>query len=92
MFITMAVHHPKPEHVEDFLGFMKKIEEAMDGTPGLVSIESFRDVDVPARLVAIGRWESPEAAADGVPRLMSVGGREDSWSAKPDELFRLAAG
>ena len=91
MFITMAVHHPKPEHVEDFLGFMKKVEAAIEGTPGLVSIESFRDVDAP-RLVAIGRWESPEAAAEGVPAVMAVGGRDASWTDEPDELFRLAAG
>ena len=89
MFITMAVHHPKPEHVEDFLAFMKKVEAALEGTPGLISIESFRDVDAPSRLVAVGRWESADAAAEGVPRLMAVGGRDEGWSAQPDELFRL---
>ena len=87
----MAIHHPKPEHVDDFLDFMKRIERGMEGTPGLVSLDSFRDLDGP-RLVAIGRWESPEAAAEGIPRLLSIGGREESWSAAPDELFRLTPG
>jgi heme-degrading monooxygenase HmoA len=89
MFITMAVHHPKPEHTDDFLAFMKTIERGMEGTPGLISIESFRDVDAD-RLVAIGRWESAEAAAAGVQRLLSIGGRDPEWSQSPDELFRLA--
>jgi quinol monooxygenase YgiN len=89
MFLTLAVHHPKPEHVDDFLAFMKRVEVEMKNTPGLLSIESFRDVDAP-RLVAIGRWESAEAAAAGVPRLLGIGGREDAWSAAPDEVFRLA--
>ncbi len=90
MFVTLAVHHPKPEHVDDFLAFMRKIEEAMEGTPGLLSIESLRDVDAP-RLVAIGRWESPEAAAGGMPRPLAVGGRRDEWSQVPDAVFRLAS-
>ncbi len=90
MFLTVAVHHPRPEHVEDPLSFMKKIERGMEGTPGLISFESFRDVDE-TRLVAIGRWESAEAAASGVPRLLAIGGREETWSEGPDELFRLVA-
>lgn len=90
MFLTLAVHHPKPEHLEDFVAFMKRIEAAMEGTPGLVSLKSFRDADG-ARLVAIGRWDSPEAFAEGLPRLLAVGGRDPSWSAMPDELFQLTA-
>ena len=89
MFLTIAVHHPKPEHVDDFVAFMKTIEREMEGTPGLLSIESFRDVEAP-RLVAIGRWESPEAATAGIPRLLAIGGRDPAWSAAPDDLFPLA--
>jgi quinol monooxygenase YgiN len=88
MFITMVFHHPKPEHREQFLQFMHTIEEGMAGTPGLVSIESFQDLDA-NRLVAIGRWESREAATAGIPRLLAIGGRDPAWSAKDDELFRL---
>jgi len=88
MFITLAVHHPKPEHADDFVAFMKKIEAAMEGTPGLVSIESFRDAQSPS-LVAIGRWESPEAAQAGLPKLMAVGGRDADWSRHQDDLFLL---
>jgi heme-degrading monooxygenase HmoA len=89
VFLTLAVHHPKPEHTDDFVAFMKTIEREMEGTPGLHSIESFRDADG-ARLVAIGRWESPQAAAEGVPRLLAIGGRDPAWSAAPDELFQLS--
>ncbi len=89
MFVTLAVHHPKPEHLDDFRAFLKKVEDEMEGTPGLLSLESFRDLDA-SRLVAIGRWESQDAAAQGVARLLSVGGRQEEWSEAPDDLFRLA--
>lgn len=88
MFLTIAHHYPRPEHVEAFLAFMAEIEAGMSGTPGLVTLESFRDVVQP-RLVAIGRWESAEAAQAGVPRLMSIGERKPEWSARPDEVFQL---
>jgi hypothetical protein len=90
LFITMVFHHPKPSHREDFLAFMHQIEQEMAGTPGLVSIESFRDLDSD-RLVAIGRWESPEDATAGIPRLLTIGGRDPGWTDQPDEVFRLLA-
>ena len=37
MFLTLAVHHPKPEHVEDFVAFTRTIEREMEGTPGFHS-------------------------------------------------------
>ena len=88
MFVTIAHHYPRPEHVETFVAFMADIEEGMAGTPGLVSLESFRDV-AQTRLVAIGRWESPEAAQAGVSRLMTIGARDPEWSARPDEVMQL---
>ena len=62
----------------------------MEGTPGLLSIESFRDVAA-LRLAAGGRRKSPEAAAEGMPRLLAVGGRRDEWSQAPDDVLPLAA-
>lgn len=85
MFITMAIHRPRPEY---FAAFMGRIEHGMKGADGLLSLESFRD---PQRdcLVAIGRWESAEHARAGVPRLLAIGGRAPEWSERPDELYAL---
>ena len=88
MFVTMAFHYPKPEHVDDFAAFMARIEARMAGTGGLVSLESYRDV-TGGRLVAIGRWESADAASRGVERLLALGGRDPHWSRHPDDVFQL---
>ncbi len=88
MYVTMVFHHPVPEHREAMLTFMYEIERAMEGTPGLLGIDSLRDLDA-ERLVAIGRWESEAAATEGIPRLLAVGGRDPGWTDRPDELFRL---
>lgn len=88
MFVTMAFHYPKPEHLDDFAAFLGRIEEHMAGTEGLVSLESYRDV-TGDRLVALGRWESEDAAQAGVGRLLAMGGRDPQWSRHPDDVFQL---
>jgi hypothetical protein len=90
MFVTMAFHYPRAEYLADFIAFMNRIEQGMKGTDGLVSLESYRD---PAKdcLVAIGRWQSPEHAQAGVPKLMAIGGRKPEWTVQPDDLHRFVA-
>ncbi|WP_345763061.1 antibiotic biosynthesis monooxygenase family protein [Diaminobutyricibacter sp. McL0608] len=88
MFVTLAFHHPRPEHLDDFAAFMKRVEDGMRGTDGLLSLESFRD-DGSGDLVAIGRWQSAAHARAGVPRLLSIGGRAADWTERPDDLYQL---
>ncbi len=88
MFVTMVFHHPLPEHRAEFLAFMHRIEAAMSGTEGLASLESYEDT-ASDRLVAIGRWDSADAAQAGVPRLMAIGGRNPEWTDQPDEVLQL---
>jgi heme-degrading monooxygenase HmoA len=66
VFLAVAHHYPRPEHLGAVVVVMCDVETGMAGTPGLISIESFRKV-VETRLPAISRWESPEAAQAGVP-------------------------
>ena len=34
-FVSLVIHHhPRPEHVEDFLAFMRRVESAVEGAPG----------------------------------------------------------
>ena len=54
MFTAIAIHHPKPEHTEDFLRFMARVEGGMQSAPGLVSIESWCELNG-GRLFAISR-------------------------------------
>jgi len=40
MYVVIAIHYPKPEHIEDFLAFMTKVESAAHGSPGMLQIGS----------------------------------------------------
>jgi heme-degrading monooxygenase HmoA len=88
MFVTMVFHHPRPEHTDDFARFMLRLQHEMAGTPGLLSLESYRNPDTDA-LVALARWSSPTDAGAGVARLMAIGGRRAEWTSEPDEVFQL---
>ena len=85
----MAIHHPRQEHVDEFLAFMKRVEQAVAGADGLIEFTSWREAGG-ARLVGYARWESQEAFAAAMPRIMSLSGeRRDEWSERPDELLAL---
>ena len=87
MHVAIAIHHPKPEHVQDFLDFMATVEAAMEGTPGLLSVESWRELGG-GRLVGMSRWESQEAFTAA---LRESGGTPLAPVARADYDRRLAA-
>jgi len=89
IFAAIAIHHPKPEHSEDFLAFMARVEAGMRGAPGLIDIASWRELNG-GRLVAMSRWESQEAFTAALPRLLAIGGPDTAtWRARPDDVLRL---
>jgi len=88
MFVTMVFHHPRPEYEDDFADFMGDIVVGMRGTDGLLSLESYRN-PAAGTLVAIGRWQSAADAQAGIPKLMSIGGRDPKWTDQPDDVFQL---
>jgi hypothetical protein len=92
MFQTIAIHHAVPEHADAFLAFMGRVTEAVAGAPGLLEFSSWREPGEGGRLVAVARWESPEAFQAAAPRIMSLSGeRRPEWSSAPDDLLMLAA-
>lgn len=88
MHVAIAIHHPKPEHVQDFLAFMATVEAVLQGSPGLLSVESWRELGG-GRLVGMSRWESQEDFTAALPRILAIGGRDPAWSAQPDEMLSL---
>ena len=68
MFIHLAIHHPKPEHVDDMLASMHRVNQAAAGAPGLIEIGAWRDQGSD-RLVGLARWESEEAFQAAAPRI-----------------------
>ncbi len=88
-FRTIAVHSPAPAHVETFLAFMRRVERAAQGAPGLVSISSHRDT-LGDRLVAIAEWESPEAFQAAAPRIIALSSERDpAWTVAEDLILAV---
>jgi heme-degrading monooxygenase HmoA len=87
MFQAIAVHHARPEHVDDFIAFMDRVRAAVGQPPGLIEFTGWRHGDDPT-LVAVSRWESEADFRAAVPLIMSLGHeRRDEWSSRPDDLL-----
>jgi quinol monooxygenase YgiN len=87
MFQAIAVHHARPEHVDDFVAFMGRVRAAVGDPPGLLEFSSWRNGDDPT-LVAVSRWESEADFRAALPLIMSLGHeRRADWSAQPDDVF-----
>jgi heme-degrading monooxygenase HmoA len=62
----MAVHYPEPGHRNDVYASMKRMGEAMAGTPGLIEIGPWLEYDGDA-VVGLSRWESRDAFEAAMP-------------------------
>jgi len=91
MFQTIAIHDVRPEHRDDFLAFMRRVEEAVADADGLVDFGSYVDVAT-GRLVGVGRWVTQEAFTAALPQIMSLSGeRRDEWTDEDDILLTLVS-
>ena len=43
MYLTLAIHHPRPDQVDDLLDAMARLGAAANGRPGLVSMGAWCD-------------------------------------------------
>jgi heme-degrading monooxygenase HmoA len=90
MFVAIAIHHPRPDHVEDFLAFMGRVVETVGRPPGLIDFEGYRDTQT-SRLVGLSRWESEADFQAAQPLILSLGDeRVEAWSERPDDVLMLA--
>jgi hypothetical protein len=85
-----AVHHPHPEHLDDLLGAMRRLNELAAGIEGLEEIGAFHDAEG-GRVVAVSVWSSPEALQAGSAVLFAGLGEVpfDEWETRPRELMTL---
>jgi heme-degrading monooxygenase HmoA len=90
MFVHLAIHYPRPEYVDDVLASMHRVNEAAEGTPGLVQIGAWRD-ESSNRLVGLARWESQEAFEAAAERIFQVVANDpwDQWCERPIDVFHL---
>jgi len=91
MFVHLAVHHPKPEHAEDLLASMHRVDKAAQGAPGLIQIGAWRDRRSD-RLVGLAVWESAEAFEASADRIFQVVADDpfDEWCQGPPDIFYLS--
>ena len=90
-FVHLAVHYPKPEHVEDQLASMRRVADAAQGAPGLVSIGPWRDLRS-GRVVGLSLWESKEAFDAAIPGIFARVDDPDpdgDWEERPPDSFHL---
>jgi hypothetical protein len=71
VFAHIAIHHPKPEHSEDMLASMKRVDAAAQGAEGLVQIGAWRD-ERTGRLIGLALWQSKEAFEAAAPGIFAA--------------------
>ncbi len=89
-YLSVAMHYPKPEHVDDLLGVMKRLGEALQTVPGLLDASAWKE-SANDRLVALSTWESRQAcliARSGIGEAIKDV-PFDKWEAKPRESINL---
>jgi quinol monooxygenase YgiN len=89
-YLSLAIHYPKLEHVDDLLGAMKRLGESLQTAPGLLEATAWKD-QASGRIVAISTWESHQAFLNARP-VIGEAIKDvpfDEWEAKPRELFNL---
>jgi heme-degrading monooxygenase HmoA len=90
MFVHLAVHHPVPEHTDDLLASMHRVDEAAHDAQGLIQIGAWRD-QKSDRLVGLALWESQEAFQASAERIFQVVADDpfDEWCRQPPDVFHL---
>lgn len=89
-FLYLAIHHPRPDHVEDLLTAMRKLGHAMGAADGLIEATAWKEKDG-KRIVATSAWESEAAFREAGP-VIGAAIKDvpfSDWEEKPRELFRL---
>ncbi len=86
--LFLAIHHPKPDHVDDLVASMGRFGSQLDAVTGMLEASAWRDGE---RIVAISIWESRERFIAAGPAM--AGAVADvpfpEWESRPRELFNL---
>jgi quinol monooxygenase YgiN len=88
MVAALAIHHPRPEHVDEWIEVMKQVAE--QAPPGMIDSVGYRDQKVRNNLVAIARFESEEALEGILPGIQAWSDELDQkWGERPTDVFIL---
>lgn len=90
MPVAIAIHHPKPDHRDEWIAIMRQAGEGSAGIPGLLgSIAGYAEVNG-GRLVGVSYWESGDALTAGVAGIKKLSDQADSaWGERPTDILVL---
>jgi quinol monooxygenase YgiN len=88
MFTAIAIHHPHPDHVDDFVAHMRLVVEATSGADGLIEFSCWREAG--GALIGYSRWQSREAFEAALSLIgANADRRRPEWTVAEDELLEL---
>ena len=82
-------HFPRPEHRQDLLDAMQRINAASSQVPGLLLDAAFEEDQ--GSVLALSVWSSVEAVQPGMQQLLGFAGEIDlqAWEEQPPEMSML---
>ncbi len=82
-------HHPRPEHRQNLLDAMRRINAASSQVPGLLLDAAFEEDH--GSVVAVSVWSSIQAVQPGMQQLLGFAGAIDleAWESRPPEMTML---
>ncbi len=88
-YLYLALHYPKPEHLNDLIAAMQRLNDALQDAPGLLHIGAWHE-ESSTRIVAISIWESQKAFQEALGRIASAVANVPfgEWEEHPRELIR----
>jgi heme-degrading monooxygenase HmoA len=91
IFVSLAIHRPKPDQAAGMVDAMHRFGAAARGAPGLLGIYTLRDGESEA-LIGLALWDSAEAFHAARPAMRAAIADVDFTLLEDDqpEVFLLA--
>lgn len=90
MYISLSIHHPKPDKEALLIEAMHQLGKAVQNQPGLYYINAHKDAQR-CVLVGLSIWETKEAMLAAGPIVMGATKDVpfDDWETQPREIYQL---
>lgn len=89
-FLNLAIHYPKPEHIQDLLKAMQNLALALENVPGLIEATAWQE-QTGKRIIATSFWRSEEDFRRALPLIGNT--IKDvpfsEWELRPREILKL---
>jgi quinol monooxygenase YgiN len=88
----VALHYPRPEHLEEMISRVRQAADVMAATPGCLAVDCWVSEDGQA-VVTTGQWESEQALTAGFAAVRAAGVDfgYDERESRPRGVFKLVS-